>query len=75
MENPLGCGGVIELGHVLLPDERILDGHPGPGVGPRPCLSADVHTANTVRNDIDCIHPFYQMIQLSIYLNRHVKYA
>ena len=50
LEDPLGGGGVVELGHVLLPDERVLDGHPRPGAGPRPRLAA-VHTANTGGND------------------------
>ena len=51
LEDPLGGGGVVELGHVLLPDQRVLDGHPRPGAGPRPRLAA-VHTANTGGNDL-----------------------
>ena len=39
LEDPLGGGGIVELGHVLLPDQRVLDGHPRPRAGPRPCLS------------------------------------
>ena len=50
MEDPLCGGGVVELGHVLLPDERVLDGHPRPGAGPRPRLAA-VTTVNTREND------------------------
>ena len=53
MEDPLGGGGIVELGHVLLPDERVLDGHPRPGAGPRPRLAA-VSAVNTGENDSNC---------------------
>ena len=58
MEDPLCGGGVVELGHVLLPDERVLDGHPRPGAGPRPRLAA-VSAANTGENDSNCTLKFH----------------
>ena len=50
LEDPLGGGGIVELGHVLLPDQRVLDGHPRTRAGPRPRLAA-VSAANTGGND------------------------
>ena len=55
MEDPLCGGGVVELGHVLLPDERVLDGHPRPGAGPRPRLAA-VSAVNIQERIIQTVH-------------------
>ena len=52
MEDPLCGGGVVELGHVLLPDERVLDGHPRPGAGPL----AAVTTVNIQERMIQTVH-------------------